>query len=210
MKQCKKCQETKPLFSFYVNGASFAAYCKDCYRVRSKENSKRIEQTDPGRKKRQQQVWRDKNPGKNNSTAKQVWRRDNTEKSRLWVASSVAKFKLEFPEEYAAKVGEKAMRRMAAKIQRTPLWSSPEACRVPYRLREETQRLTGIRQAVDHSVPLRGKLVSGLHVPENLVVLSWEDNAQKSNKFDPMTYEWWPECCPKPPHKETDSPLRID
>lgn len=212
MKKCSRCKTVKACTAFGINKAAkdgLSYYCNTCLKEAHKASNKRLEEKSPGHANQRKREWRKNNP-LCGVEAKKEYAKNNPEKQRAWVAKATAKFKEEHPEEYAAKMGEKAMRREAMKAQRTPSWSSPAACRLVYLQRVKLQKATGVRHAVDHSVPLRGKLVSGLHVPENLVVVPFEVNAQKSNKFDPMTYEWWPECCPKPPQTATISPMKTD
>ena len=38
---------------------------------------------------------------------------------------------------------------------------------------------------VDHRIPLQGELVSGLHVPSNLQVITAEENQKKGNRYVP-------------------------
>lgn len=77
-------------------------------------------------------------------------------------------------------------KRRAAKMLRTPAWLNStqlKAIREFYRLASELSITTGIPHHVDHIVPLRGKSVSGLHVPWNLQILTASENSAKNNRF---------------------------
>jgi hypothetical protein len=60
------------------------------------------------------------------------------------------------------------------------LWLIAEA----YDLAALRTRALGIEFHVDHIIPLRGKKVSGLHVPQNIRVIPGVENMRKTNKFE--------------------------
>ena len=79
-----------------------------------------------------------------------------------------------------------ATRRKASKLQRTPTWltdDDKEQMRLVYAISKRVSEETGTAYHVDHLVPLQGELVSGLHVPWNLQLLTASDNIAKSNSF---------------------------
>jgi hypothetical protein len=67
-------------------------------------------------------------------------------------------------------------KRRAMLLQRTPVWSNLDKIKDIYEKCPPGYE-------VDHIVPLQGKLVSGLHVPENLQYLPMSQNRAKGNKF---------------------------
>ena len=77
-----------------------------------------------------------------------------------------------------------ANKRRSAKLQRTPPWADLDAMRGIYEQASRLTRDTGIPHHVDHVIPLQGKLVSGLHVPGNLQILTGSENSKKRNHFE--------------------------
>lgn len=69
-------------------------------------------------------------------------------------------------------------KRRAAKIKRTPEWASLEVIKEIYKNCPKDHH-------VDHIIPLQGKIVSGLHVENNLQYLTAEENLKKGNRYKP-------------------------
>ena len=106
-------------------------------------------------------AWKARNP----ETAKEVSRRSR-QKNSARVLANKAKYR-------------------AVKLQATPSWLNKGhwfeiGCVYLYR---DALKKIGFDYHVDHIVPLQGKKVSGLHVPENLQVLPAEKNRLKNNQY---------------------------
>lgn len=76
----------------------------------------------------------------------------------------------------------RGLRRKVAKAA-TPVWADRDSIRAIYEKAKRLSELTGQQHHVDHVIPLRHKLVCGLHVPENLQILLAIDNLRKRNSF---------------------------
>lgn len=78
-------------------------------------------------------------------------------------------------------------KRKLAKTQRTPAWLNDSqilAIECKYSLAFMLSNNTGESWHVDHSVPLQGEQVCGLHVPWNLRVITAKENLSKGNRYD--------------------------
>jgi hypothetical protein len=80
-----------------------------------------------------------------------------------------------------------AAKRRALKLQRTPHWATKDDLWIiseAHKLAALRTKLIGIKYHVDHIIPLQGKVVSGLHVPNNIQVIPASQNIAKNNKYE--------------------------
>jgi len=82
-----------------------------------------------------------------------------------------------------SKVLEQSARKRATKLLRVPIWADKKEIKRIYEIACRKSNIEGRKYHVDHIIPLRGKLVSGLHIPSNLQVILELENLAKSNKF---------------------------
>jgi hypothetical protein len=68
--------------------------------------------------------------------------------------------------------------------QATPFWVDTDRIKEIYDKCYKTTLETGIQHEVDHIIPLKNPLVCGLHVPENLQIITASENSRKKNKFN--------------------------
>jgi hypothetical protein len=106
-------------------------------------------------------------------TTKKKWADNNKEYQLQYRRSS----RLKNPERFRAEVSA----RRARVKQQKPAWESFSRLRSFYENCPEGYH-------VDHILPLRGKLISGLHVLENLQYLPASENMAKHNKFNLEEY----------------------
>lgn len=77
--------------------------------------------------------------------------------------------------------------RRAMKLQRTPTWANRQRINEIYEDYDVISTISrmcgGEAFEVDHTVPLLGELVCGLHVETNLQIITATENVTKSNKW---------------------------
>lgn len=95
-----------------------------------------------------------------------------------------AKYKKYYEENYPRMLA-KRNKQHADKLLRTPAWLTKDdhwMIEQAYELAALRSQMFGFSWHVDHVLPLRGKTVSGLHVPTNLRVIPWVENLRKGNR----------------------------
>ena len=166
VKKCSKCKTIKPLLDFQKNKSNkdgLQFQCKIC-RV---EGCAKYFQSIPSEKKEERKL------------KANLWREQNRSATR----SYSNEYKLKHRATYTAN----QIKRHLGKKHRTPKWLTEfDLTRINcyYQLAAMRSRESGEKWHVDHIIPLHGKIVSGLHVPNNLRVIPASENESKSNYYE--------------------------
>jgi hypothetical protein len=156
IKQCKDCKQYLDTSDFYANVRAkdkLECRCKQCHAADSKARYE---------------------ANKDKILARNKQYRENNR-------SSIKESKLKNKHKYLAW----ARLRQLNKLNATPKWLSADdkwLVQEIYHLAKIRTELTGIKWNVDHIIPIKGKDVCGLHIPDNLQVITELENKSKSNK----------------------------
>ena len=103
------------------------------------------------------------------------WRTSSKEYARIR-----ERLRYETDDRYKVTNAAKQARRRAC----LAIWADEEKIKAIYAEARRLTKETGIKHAVDHVIPIKSRLVCGLHVESNLAVLPALENGRKKNKFE--------------------------
>lgn len=185
MKRCWRCKCEKDAAEF---GRSVSRKdglnpcCKPCVREASTESSRRNAESRLATCAK----YRAANTEKCRK-AQADWRERDVERARLvkqeWAQKNRAITRAS-KKAWRDKNAHYAALRKAHVRRATPCWADMAAIAAVYAEAAKLTKETGVQHDVDHVIPLRGELVSGLHVHWNLRPLPSAENRAKSNRLD--------------------------
>jgi hypothetical protein len=176
-KTCKCCAEVKALSLFHKQKGGVGGCRSVCKNCRKDEHKNRYE-ADKAAWNKRAVAWRAANPDKAkliNKKFREANREQRNAHKRKWLQIN------------KGHVNAYNVTRHAAKLQRTPVWLSEfDKLKIQclYQLAAMRNAESGYAWHVDHIIPLQGKKVSGLHVPDNLRVIPAVDNNRKYNLYE--------------------------
>jgi len=163
-----------------------SAQCIECVYAQSKE----WRQANPESYKQSCRKWLESNRDVHNVRVKR-WQAKNKAKiaidQKAWEKANPDKVKaktLRWREKHPEKYTALAVASVARRAKRVPKWNTSDDRWLMaqfYDVAKLRTKATGVVWEVDHIIPLRGKEVSGLHVPSNLQVILKSENRAKRN-----------------------------
>lgn len=171
-KVCTKCGIDKP-YSHYAKDSraktGTQCSCKSCqkaYAVAHKEERAALGK-----------IWREKNTERNAAKNARLYR-ENLEKYKA--------AKKQWYQENKGRKNYLTAKRRAQMLKATPQWDeelNELVLSEAYKLAKLREAVSGVNWHVDHIVPLQGKTVCGLHVWNNIQVITATENQKKCNSW---------------------------
>lgn len=176
MKLCVRCKVEKENDEFRQLKTRLNSWCKECCKEHRKEWYQKNRDSEIAKAKEyHKQTYADKREHKIQSAKK--WVKNNPDKYKVNAKKCYERTKLK---RFAYQALARAKRRNAV-----PKWFNT--------IKEDVQKIyieartktleTGIPHEVDHIIPLVSDYVCGLHVPNNLRVVTRYENRSKQNKL---------------------------
>jgi hypothetical protein len=165
MKTCSKCKEDKSLFEFGKHSSNkdgLQYQCKACRVLTCAVSYKKAGLERLKKKNKISRDWREANKVRRQEYAKTYSQQNRAKRTGL------------------------ERKRQASKLNRTPAWLTDFDklhMECLYQVAAMRTQESGYAWHVDHTIPLQGKTVSGLHVPNNLRVIPAADNLRKNNLY---------------------------
>jgi hypothetical protein len=177
MKLCVRCKVKKEDLEFRKLKTRLNSWCRDCCKEHRKE-------------------WYQKNKDSEIEKAKAYHhatyadkREHKIKKANEWIKKNPEKYKQFYKKCYEnnkSKIMSYAAKRRALKRNAVPSWfdSVKNSVDAIYAMRDWMNlTMFGIKYEVDHIIPLKNNNVCGLHVPNNLQIITEYENRSKQNKF---------------------------
>lgn len=200
MKKCNKCEELKPIDQFFKAGGGRSGYrgtCKACYAIERKSYRERNSESI----KEYRAEYLSKNRDRYLASCRDYREKNRKECSDRCMASRKKKadYYREAQARYRSENIEKCKEaakdwwgknkgkrlayksaRRAAEVMSIPAWADMHEIAGIYRKASE---MDGMH--VDHIVPLISPVVCGLHVSNNLQIITAKENMSKGNRYWP-------------------------
>ena len=186
LKTCNRCKDVKDAGLFYANKRmkdGLNTFCIACHKADNVAR-KRRDRANPEFRAVE-------------LAYKKSYREQNKEKILEYMAhwreanrSRINQYGREYRSERREHYNFLCQKRKIDLLNRTPVWLTADDLWIieeAYHLAALRAATTGLEWHVDHIVPLRGKRVSGLHVPLNLQVVPRAVNQRKTNKYDVLS-----------------------
>jgi hypothetical protein len=165
MKRCRICNTHKPPSDFNIRASNkdrLDTRCKACQCQSTKD-------------------WQNKNRERFKASIRARYAKNKERHKEVY-----SRYKQNNPTRFASIICNIASRYRAKKKSAQPAWLTTNhlnQIKLFYDCSAYCSSLGQVKFHVDHIIPLQGELVSGLHVPWNLQVLSESENTAKSNHF---------------------------